>query len=770
MKKSTSPSKGVSTSLIAAAVISAMSPQVHAQSSGALEEIVVTAQRRAQSLQDTPIAITAFSERELEQKGIRDITDIGSYSPNVNIAPLPSNTAKATISIRGSVTSNPAITWEPTVGIYLDNAYIGKFSGNVFKIAELERVEVLRGPQGTLYGKNTIGGAVNLITRRPTGEFGGRVRAGIGNYGYGEIYASVDTPALQFSNGSSLKARFSLLAEERDGFYDNVAPDPTATITHPFTSDPISPEPRGSSDEHNAKESRIGRMDLLWDVNDRLAVRYTLDHARVDNTPAKAQFTALDPGNLAFGVPFPADLAQYLTNPNNNVGRNSSNADTFEEFKSTSHSLFVDYELGNLGALGDVTMKYIGNYRKLDFEQSLDNDGTPFTLFHSAIDESYTQRSHELQFSGSTERVQYVLGLYYFDEEADVFNPLFPLNAFFGPMVMRNAYGLESEQYAVYGQAEWRPSAQVLQDRLSLTAGLRWTREKKDSYISHPDDQVPFAGQADKKWTNVTPTFIVGYDFTDELHGYAKYSQGWKSGGFNGESGSLEAFVEGYDPEEVDAYEIGLKSRWLDNTLQVNVAAYYHDETDLQLSVFTSGSSAASVVRNAGAATKRGVEVEVIYQPNADFQLMASYGYLDAKYNEFLEFDPDIGAVVDKRREKDNQYAAKYNYNISAEYTFLRSQFGELTARLDYSYIDDYVPYVNPEQNATSKIKGYGLLNGRLTLSEVRVGENSNLQIALWGKNLLDKDYRINTVPFGPFTVSYFGDPRTYGVEATLNF
>lgn len=739
------------------------------QAQAQLEEVVVTAQKREQSLQDAPIAITAFGQEELEQKGIRDLVDIGTFVPNVKVAPLPSNTAKATVAIRGSVTANPGIYWEPTVGIYLDGAYVGKFSGNVFKLAEVERIEVLRGPQGTLFGRNTSGGALNVITMEPSGELGGKLRGGVGNFGQGEIYGSLDLPALDLGGAGSLSTRLTLSADERDGFYKNVPAAPGTTITHPFTGQPIPANPPGNASEHNAAESTIARLDLLWDINAQLSARYSVDYVDVDNTPGKPQFTDLNTSSLTFGFPLPADLAQFVTSETDNLSSNSIDADVYEKFDSTSHTVTLDYDLAAAGVLGEASVKYIANHRTLDFAQSLDNDGTPFALFHSKIDEDYTQQSHELQLTGAYERLNYVVGLYYFEEEADAFNPLEPLNSFFGPFVQRNAYGLESEQVAAYGQVDWVPP--VLEDRLTLTLGVRWTDEEKEVYIDHPDDNPPFAGRNSDGFTNVSPTAIVSYEFSDNLNAYAKYAQGWKSGGFNGEAGSLESFNRGFDAEEIDSYEIGFKSRWLNDSLQLNAAAFYNDETDIQLSVFVPSESgaAASVIENAGESVKKGFELEAMYMPGADLLVSFNYGYLDSGFEEFLEFDPALGAVVDVADERFTQYSPQHTVNLGLEYTVFRAHFGELTARLDYSYNDDYTPYVTPAQKAVSDIKGYGLVNGRLTLAKIPAAGNE-LEVALWGKNLLDKDYRLNTVPFGPFTASFFGPPRTYGLEATYNF
>lgn len=751
--------------LVLAALASTSAENVHAQTT-VLEEVVVTAQRREQSLQETPIAITAFGANEIEQRGIKDLTDLGTIVPNVTIAAMPTNTGKAAVAIRGSVTSNPAITWEPTVGIYLDNVYVGKISGNIFQVAELERIEVLRGPQGTLYGKNTIGGAVNLITTKPSGEFGVSARAGIGNFDYRQGYLAVDTPALSLGGLGDVKAKLSYDGEKRDGLYRNVNPPPDSAIDSPFVPGARVPaNPRSHNDTFNKLDRWTARGDVLWDVSDEFSARYTYYKNDADNTSSKEQLTHVDPDNLNLGVPIPADLANFVIADTKNADRISTDNLALEAFDAESHTLALDYNFGDSGRLGDLSLRYIGNRRDMNFVQSDDNDGTPFSLFHSEIDEDYQQTSHEFQMLGVSDRLNYVLGIYSFEEEADVINPLIPLNSFLGPFVLNNQYGLEAEQVAVYGQADYRP--EIFQDKLTVTVGVRWSREEKESYIIHPGD---FEGRADDDWTNVAPTLILAYDLTDDIQAYGKYSKGWKAGGFNGEAESIAGFQDGYDPEEVDAWEMGMKSRFMDSRLQVNAAVFYNDETDLQLSVFTSGSSAATVIRNAGEAVKQGLELEVLFQPSPDLALTANFGYLDSKYREYNEFDPDSGGVVNRKDERANQYAPNYNYNFSAEYTLARGSWGSVDARIDYTYSDDYVPYVTPEQNATSRIDSYGVLNGRLSLLDMPIGTDSTLSLALWGKNLTDEEYRLNTIPFGPWTVSFFGDPRTYGLEAILRF
>lgn len=740
-------------SLLVAACIGAGSANLMAQG---LEEVVVTAQKREQTLQDAPISIAAFNADALEQKGVSNINDLGTSVPNVKITRSPANTSAATIAIRGSATINPAITWEPTVGIYLDGVFIGKNVGGIFDIAELERVEMLRGPQGTLYGKNTVGGAVNLITSKPTGELGGKLRLGAGNYDLRTVYGTVDLPAFELGGAGQIMAKLTGSVRKRDGLYDNVS-DP---VGNPLANPVL-------IDEFNNLDNQVGRYDILWDMTDRLSLRYTWDYSDLDLAPSKNQLTFLDPNDF---VSINALLAPYVTEERDNRDSVSLDQAKFERSKSISQSLFADYDAGTWGALGDVTLRYVGNTRTLSWDDDIDIDGSPLNLFTSARFIDYDQTSHELQMIGSTDRTNYVLGLYYFEEESDVFNPISFFGGFGAP-TNNNRYGFDNDSIAVFGQVDWRPAAAVFQDRLTLTLGVRWTEETKDTYIDHPNDvdalgnPAPFSGQAEDTFDDVSPTFIAAWDASDNVNLYGKVAKGWKAGGFNGEAPFEAAFTTPYDAEEILSYELGIKSRWLDNRLQVNGAWFYNDSTDMQMSIFVAGSSAASIVQNAGEATIKGFEVELVALPMPNLELSASYGYLDTSYGEFI----DNG--VDVKDQKDFPYAPQNSAAFSAEYGVTAGSWGDLTARLDYEFVDRHVPYIEPSQNATSIIKPYGLLNGRVTLANVPVGnDGQSLKFAFWGKNLLDKEYRINTIPFGIWTASYYGDPRTYGVEATYEF
>lgn len=742
--------------LLASALLLATTGQASAQSESTLmlEEIIVTAQKREQSVQDIPIAITAFDKATIERQRITKVTDISLYAPNVEIVDTPTNTTAATIAIRGASQINPAITWENSVGIYLDGVFIGKNLGAVFNVVELERVEVLRGPQGTLYGKNTVGGALNLITRKPSGEFGGTMTAEAGNEGYWSARANVDTP-----EWAGLKASITLYKEERDGFADN-KPDP---IGNTFAAPP-------SGDEFQDVDQQAARVALLWDVNDSISAGYTFDYSDQDNNPRLGQLTQTSANSF---LSAPAFLQQdaYLTQDDKRADKGSNDWAVEEKAESYGHALDISWSGEN------ISVRSITAYRELDFNDLIDIDGSPVDIFHSGRDVDYDAFSQELQLTGSLNNLDYVLGAYYFDENADVINPISFFGVFSVPTA-DNAYGLDNNSIAVFGQADWRPA--MFNDRLTVTAGVRWTEEDKDQYISHTATAVEpaFAASDDDTFNNTSPSIALSWAFTDNINGYVRYAKGWKSGGFNGEASSEAKFREAYDDEEVDAYELGVKSLLMDGRLQLNAAAFYNDITDFQLSVFE-GAAAASLVANVPEFETKGFELETVVLVTEDLRFNLAYGYLDSDYKKFPKsftlFDKDEAGVP---------YAPENTFTLGADWTIARTNYGIWDMHVDFNYTDEYVPYIDPDQVETSSIDDRTLMNARLALSEIPVPGDGTLLVALWGQNITDEEYRINTIPFGGvdqrvdpnggsgvgWTTSYFGAPRTYGVELTYSF
>ncbi|MGI9276820.1 MAG: TonB-dependent receptor [Endozoicomonas sp.] len=686
-----------------------------------LEEVIVTAQKREQDLQDTPIAVSAFGADAINDQGISDISDVSQFAPNVEIAETPGGSTGATITIRGSSTINPAVTWEPTVGIYVDGVFIAKNVGGLFDVAELERIEVLRGPQGTLYGKNTIGGAINLITRKPGEEFGGTIKLGAGNYNNKEGFVSIDTGRL----GDVAAFNVAMNVRNRDGFYKNTSVDSNA------------------ADEFKKLDTTAMRVAGLFDISDRLEAYYTFDQNKKDNTPSLGQRETL------------ADKPKRI----DEAAIDGAIKDTSESY---GHALTLTYDFSD-----SIILKSITSYRSMEFNDSADYDGTvdEDKQFHTVRDVKSDQTSQEFQLIGSAESMDYVLGAYYFTEDSKALNPYTAFNPV--PVVREvqsidNRYGVESTSYALYGQTDY-----YLTDSWTLTGGIRWTKEKKEAYLQR-DDPAGFFGQnapltkLDNSWTNVSPMAVATYAFSDNVSTYFKVAQGWKAGGWNPEGATQALFQDGYKEEKVTSYELGVKSRLLDNRLQLNAALFQNNVEDLQLAHFT---GLVTKAYNAGDATIRGFELELLAALTNELTANLNYGYLDTKY----------GSLIVEGDEVKDQYKFPYSprSKVSAGLDYYRELgFGALKARIDYSWVDDHDLYPEPKAAALTKVDAYGLLNARIALADIKVGTDATLEVAVWGKNLTDEEYRINGIPntISGFATNYYGDPRTYGVEATYRF
>ncbi len=687
-----------------------------------LETIEVTAQKRVQNLQKLPIAVSVFNSQAIADKGITDIEDLSVYTPNMQISETPGGSTGATIAIRGSVTINPAITWEPTTGVYVDGVFVSKNVGGLFDVAAIDRVEVLRGPQGTLYGKNTIGGALNIVTRKPSGEFNGEVRLGAGNYGMKELYATVDSNQIN----DKLSANFTGNIKDRDGFYDNLSP--TAPVK-----------------KFKTLDSSSMRLGILYEHSDNLEFYYTYDNSDKNNTPSMGQ------------VNIPATMPDDTKSRQNSAALDGVQ---FDRSQSSGHAVTATWDYND-----ELTIKSITAVREIDYEDGSDYDGFDLLGFHTIRRVDHQQTSQELQFIGNINDVNYISGLFYLNEESNVDNPFI-----LGFGTVNNFYGVDATSLAAYANAEYN-----LTDKLVLAGGLRWTTEEKTFYIEHPDDfsfafffPLPRTTAGDT-WNNTSAMASLNYALDDNMQTYFKISQGWKAGGFNGEAPSATIAVKPYDPEEVIAYELGVKSRWLDQRLQTNIALFYNDITGMQLSEFL---GAYSDIQNAGSATVTGAEIELIAALSDDLQLNINYGFLRPKYDSFVTRDVTTGEPNDLTNSAEFPYSPEHKLSIGLNYS-TTTDLGELTAGADYSYVDDHFIYHNQPSADFTRVESYAVLNARISLKEVA---GSNVNLSIWGKNIADEEYRINGVPMGDATgafiggINYYGDPATFGIDVSYTF
>lgn len=751
-------------SLNCSAIIASLmvfSPTAHAQ----IDEIIVTSQKREQSIQDVPIAVTAIDADYIDSRNITSIKSLSSLAPNVKIENTPGNTTGAQISIRGGVTINPALTWEPTVGMYLNGAYIGKTQGSVFDVADIERVEVLRGPQGTLYGRNTLGGAINLITAKPTGEFDAKLRVGLGNYGARSLRASSNLGSI-----GPIRAKVTGSIEKRDGFVKGVEnPFPGVTLAGPL-----------STDEFESVDKKSFLVALGADLTDNLTLDYTFDYSEADQKPTFSQIvnvndnSLFDPASAGYagGGPFggqyfgfPLDL--YVNQDRQFTG--TTNAPVFERSEVQGHNLTaaLDTDFGEL--------KSITSYRKITWEDSLDLDGSPLPLANTMRLTDYDSFSQELQLTGTADRMNYVLGAYYFEDDGFTDNP----QTFFGgASVFDSRAGFTTDAKAVYGQLEF-----AVTDLLTLTGGLRYTEEEKTidraniaiAFTGLPPNTpfVPEGTTTKEKFTDLSPQLTLAYAASDNVNLYAKYAKGFKSGGFNGEAGSVAETLRSYDAETINSFEAGVKTRFWDNRAQFNVSAFVNKHADMQLSVFTAEGAAGSDVRNAGRATIKGLEFEGLLQASDDVLLRANMGLLDPEYQEFIEFGRDVA--------DDRAFPHAPNVTAAAgfDWTMLSGAKGDLTLTGDANYTSQYYTFPfalspqSPQPAGNTQAQSRMLFDARLAWSNLPIA-GQEVEIAVWGKNLTNKEYLSNFIDFGPgfggLTNGYFGPPRTYGVTLGVDF
>ena len=726
---------------LAVAASSLFINQAHSNSL-ALEEIIVTAQKQSENIQDIPISITALDEGALMEQGISDISGLDGVAPGLSISKL-SSTVTPSVSLRGLVSSDPVITSEPAVGIYIDGVYIAKSTGSIFDIAALERIEVLRGPQGTLYGKNTIGGAINLVTKQPQGELGGRVTGTLGNDNLYGINAYLDLPSMGTADEGlgEIMASIAVTSKQRDGFYENTGPAP--------------------ADELEALDSTGARIALKWIPRDDLEVDYAYDMNRTRNTPAANVLLTVKPGTAAETL----GLDQYIGDGKSD----KANVDTsdYEDLDVEGHSLTATWDFD------DFYIKSISSYRTMDYDVVRDLDGTP-VLFHaneSMIEQD--QFSQELQIVGSTDTLDYVAGIYYFDEDvstngtARAYIPT-PNNIITN--YKTDNLSQTSESQAIFGQVSWMPPAEVFDDRLKLTLGVRYTEEDKAMKSRNLSSLNPNAigplVTASETFDNVSMMFSADWIISDSALIYGKFSQGWKAGGFNGRSTEPVKLATPYDEETLDAYELGLKSDWLDGQVRVNASVFYTEYNDLQSSLQNPNNGTETFIENTGEAVMQGGELELLAMLTESLQLSVNYGYIDAEITEFVN---EQG--VDETDLRIKSYTPANTFNAGARYEFEPSDWGIVTARMDYSFTDEMGTSALRANYDQSHVPSRWTVNGRISLSEIPAG-NDTVEVSAWVRNITDERNIVNTIDFqsrGIITAQY-GEPRTFGVDVSWMF
>lgn len=706
-----------------------------------ITDIIVTAQKRTESIQDVPISVVALDADTLEQRGINSLAGLFTGQiPSLRIAPFLGRPSAVSIGMRGLVPVDATqVTRDPTVGIYIDGVYIGRVSGLAMEFSEIERLEVLRGPQGTLFGRNTIGGAISVVTKRPTGELGVDVRAGLGNFDNRMAAAHINLPKI-----AGVSFKFDALINERGGLFLNPNPD---LLDY-------------------QQISRYGfKGSALWEPAPNLSVLYSYDQSHDDSTSAYSDIIATDQ---------PAALRpSFITLNEGRVRTARVGVPVLENpQRARGHSLVAEWDVTN-----NVTIRSITAWRDLNSVQ-WDQDTGAVTawgpnrtfgrLSFAAVRQN--QFSQELQVVGTAGEVNYVVGAYYFNEngedEATVFSAgrlnatntgvtLFPAPIPDGGAANTpdRAARVDVKSKALFGQFTWSPEAIA---GLHLTGGARYTDDTKDGALTavrgvDPNLRFSFGSK------RIDPMVVVAYDITDDINSYIKYSRAYRAGGANTRSGILRPFAE----EELLAWEAGVKAVLFDRHAMVNIAAYSSRLTDQQVDFinpqFVSNTETVNAPEKR---TIRGIEADLTIVPVSDLQFAINYVFTDAPTtpvrNIFTNAIQDISSA----------FTPRHAATVSTDYTFPRFSFGELRVHLDANTAGDYIP----NNTVTQKADLAYLLNARVTLGDIDVG-GGKLELALWGQNITNATY--NYFDFrvaGRQTSRIYNDPRTFGVQARVRF
>ncbi len=772
--------------LLAAAALSQASLRAHAAQpagaadapSGGLGEIVVTARRRKENLQDVPLAVTAIGAGELRLRDVTSLGDLNAFVPNIAISSARATSSTINVYIRGVGQSDPLWGFEPGVGVYIDDVYMARPQAALLDVYDVDRIEVLRGPQGTLYGKNTIAGAIKYVTRDIVGPASLTASATGGNYGKRNLKLAASMPLV----ADHVYAGFAVADLHHDGYGHVIAQAGTAP----------SPYNHPGQDVSN-RDVLAGRANvtLLWGRSSKLKVAADTTQDRSNAAGGQRLNDALAPGvNSRYDTrtDMPVDQDRYYRN-----------------------GIAATYTQAVNDALG---MKLVGAYREGHGRQFIDFEELNANLFQVPAKYSERQASGEGQLTYTNERVKAVGGLYYMNSNAcGAYNAsLGVLAPVFGLYLTSIVDGcVQTKSTAAYADTAWKITGQ-----LNFDAGVRWNQDRKSARVYQaqyasvaPAQLLPnqtffdaasppagfflfptaAAGVAtnyanSRTFSNVSPRIGFDYHLTPQVMTYFTYAQGFKSGGFDmrGNAALYPQTKDGYGSETADSYEAGLKSTLLDDTLQFNFTVFYDPYKNAQIGVqqFVVSNGLpqnVTAVLNAGKQINQGVEIESAWRPIAPLTIGLNAGYLDSYYQDFLVGCTALSPGCTANAPPQNiaslnrpVNAPKWTVSTNATYTW-HLPGGSLLARAGWSW-RSFTKVANTTASVTDQ-PAYGLLDAGLAYTT----EGGAWRFAVDGKNLLDRWYRVSGYDFGSqgllgnvSQIGFYGAPRTYDVSAQYHF
>jgi iron complex outermembrane receptor protein len=706
----------------------------------ALEEITVTARRRSESLHDTPVAVSAVPVSQLEDRGTLDSTSLQGSVPNLLLTAQNSGPASANLAIRGLAFADVEKSYEPTVGVAVDGVFLGTSTGQVFDFFDIANLEVLRGPQGTLFGANTIGGVINITRSRPSGELGVKAEVGYGSYDTTEERLVFNTPIVK----NVLAAKFFYFGDKTDGYY-----------TQAQTGRNVG----GSYNKH------YGATLLLTPPGTSFDALFTVEQQTQDFAPVES--------NIANSSEL---FCQF--EPANECNRNTS-TDLYTVFSTLpgkayfrmpSETLNMHFDLGN------VSLTSITGYRKSDEEQAQDFDGSSANLYYANVIQDFHQFSQELRANGKlTNTLDYVLGAYFYNagyvktQYTELFGAYLPF-----PQHLSGT----SKSEAGFADLDWQ-----FLERWRLNFGGRYTHDKK-SLTNTAGGQ--FLGAPSDSFNKFTPKVGIDYRPTDEYMLYASWSVGYRSGGFSNRASTAQSTNTPYGPETVDSTELGAKLEFFDRRLAINAALFYSKYKDMQQTTTISGGPTGNqtIVFNVGSAVIKGAELEVQARPIAQLSLNGSLGLLSSHFNNFLT-QATVGTEL-RTFDYSNVnliYAPTVTASAGAEYRIPVS-FGEVRANIGYRHIASYDQQISdgltdappptgiivvPRNDPRVRAAAQDLLDA--SISTMFDTHGGRIRLTAYGRNLTD-----DRGPSAAFTVAGLWsfasarEPRVFGGQIGYEF
>lgn len=734
-----------------------------AQAAPMLEEVMVTAEKREESLQAVPISIVAFTEDSLEKLGVIDIKGLASKVPNLVVNEFTGSSTTVRMFIRGVGQNDVQITQDPSVALYMDGIYIGTSVGTAFESADLTRIEVLRGPQGTLYGRNATGGAVNLITNTasPDGIYF-RQRLTTGNR---DLFRSRSILNLPLTANTAIKLAYA--NSSQDGWVENF----------------------GNGKDFGIEDRDDITVDFHWDARQDVTLDYKYDRSTIKDTSRLSQVLIYDAGAPLAGV-------ISFENPGLNASGAPVEASEHRLDKATSFDLQekgdVKINANTLILAWDInqmlTLKSLSGYRDVNsFAQMAQSPTTSlfgtYSVTNGKPDTSFNQFSQEFQLIGSSDTVAWVGGLFYYEDQSDEDN-LGDANGSeaIPPGELVDYTHTENTSIAVYGQATWTPVQ--LDGRWHFTPGARYSDDNRkatrdNSRVSFGIGGVPisvpaFTAEYDQDFSKLNPSFVAQYDLNDYSNVYGKVVTAYKSGGTSQRSTTASNFETGFDPEDLVSYELGYKGDLWDSRVRFNAAVFYMQYDDYQQSVQTGNNAGERDFVNIDSADISGLELDLTIAITNQLTGTLGYGYLDTSfgpstitYERTDSASPTGLSVFEEGLTDELALAPKNSATASLDYSMPLS-FGTLNANINVQYQDEANGGV---QLPTGVLDARTLLAATLGVSEIQLGSNYGLlKVTLWGNNLLDEEYQIGNIRQGIFDnlgligLATFGDPRAYGV------